>query len=95
MFSFYRRLIQLRRGSPALRAGSYRTFPAPRGIFAYVREAAGERVLVALNFLDRASRVAAPGNADVMLSTSEERAPEMRRSSFELRPNEGVAARLS
>src|SRR3989442_10290376 len=94
MFSFYRRVIRLRRGSRALRAGSYRTLPAPRGVFAYVREADGERMMIALNFLDRPSRVGAPGNASVLLSTSGERAEEKVRSSFELGPDEGLVARL-
>ncbi|MDP9251905.1 MAG: alpha-amylase family glycosyl hydrolase [Chloroflexota bacterium] len=95
MFSFYRRLIQLRRGSPALRAGSYRTHPAPRGVFAYVREAAAERVLVALNFLDRPSRVAIAGNADVVLATSDGRVGDTLRNAVELGPNEGVVSRLT
>src|SRR5206468_9024922 len=50
MFSFYRRLIRLRRGSPALRSGSYRTVASRSGIFAYVREADGDRYDVGLNF---------------------------------------------
>ncbi|MDP9280760.1 MAG: alpha-glucosidase C-terminal domain-containing protein [Chloroflexota bacterium] len=73
MLSFYRRLLRLRRASPALRVGSYRTIPAPRGVFAYVREAPGERVMIALNFVDRPSRVAIAANADVLLSTSDGR----------------------
>ncbi len=95
MFSFYRRLIQLRRGSPALRAGAYRTHRAPRGVFAYIREAAAERVLVALNFLDRPSRVAIAGNADVVLSTSDGRTGDTLRNAVELGPNEGVVSRLT
>jgi alpha-glucosidase len=94
MFSFYRRLIRLRRGSSALRAGSYRTFPAPRGVFAYVREAERKRLLIALNFLDKSQRIALPETAAVVLSTSGERAEENLRSSFELGPDEGLVARL-
>jgi alpha-glucosidase len=94
LFSFYRRLIWLRRGSPALRAGSYRTLRAPRGVFAYVREAEGERFIVALNFLDRPSRVAVTENADVVLSTSDGRAGDRLRKAIELGPNEGLIARL-
>ena len=95
MFSFYRRLIQLRRGSSALRAGSYRTHPAPRGVFAYVREGDGERVMIALNFLDRPRRISAPGNGAVVLSTSGERVEETLRGQFDLAPDEGIVARLT
>ncbi len=53
MLSFYRTLLRRRRSSPALRRGSYRAVAGgPRDVFAYVREAAGERWLVALNFGD-------------------------------------------
>jgi alpha-glucosidase len=53
MLSLYRRLIWYRRGSAALRQGSYRSLDTPEGIFAYLREAGDERLLVALNFGDR------------------------------------------
>ena len=94
MFSFYRRLIQLRRGSRALRAGKYRALPAPRGVFAYLREGEGERMVVALNFDDRPKRVAVPVSADVAISTAGERAHEKLRGSFELGRDEGLVARL-
>jgi len=95
MFSFYRRVIQLRRASPALRAGSYRTHPAPGGVFAYLREGEGERLLIALNFLDRPSRVSVPENAAVVLSTSGERVEEKLRGQFDLAADEGIVARLT
>jgi alpha-glucosidase len=94
MFSFYRRLIRLRRGSSALRAGSYRTLSAPHGVFAYVREAERKRLLIALNFLEKPQRIALPETAAVVLSTSGERAEENLRSSFELGPDEGLVAQL-
>ncbi len=51
MLSFYRALLRRRRSSPALRGGSYRALTGgPADVLAYVREAAGERWLVALNF---------------------------------------------
>jgi alpha-glucosidase len=48
--AFYRALLALRRATPALHAGTYRSVPAPPDVFAYVREHDGRRVLVALNF---------------------------------------------
>jgi alpha-glucosidase len=95
LFSFYRRVIWLRHGSPALRAGSYRSLRAPRGVFAYVREADGERLMVTLNFLDRSSRVSIAENADVVLSTSDGRTGDRLQPAVELGPNEGIVAKLS
>jgi alpha-glucosidase len=94
LFSFYRRVIWFRRGSPALRAGSYRSVRAPRGVFAYVREADGERLMVALNFLDRPSRISITEDASVVLATSDGRTGDRLRDAVELGPNEGVIARL-
>ncbi len=47
----YRRLLALRRGSAALRAGAYRPVePVPVDCFVFERTAGAERVLVAVNF---------------------------------------------
>jgi glycosidase len=47
----YRAVIALRRSSPALRAGSYRAVTAADAhVYAFLREAAGERVLAVYNF---------------------------------------------
>jgi glycosidase len=53
----YRDLLALRRASPALHAGSYRSREAPEGVLAYERRAGGEAARVALNFGDAACRV--------------------------------------
>jgi hypothetical protein len=51
VLSFYRALLRLRRASPALRRGAFRPLTAhPAPGLVYLREAAQERVLVALNF---------------------------------------------
>jgi alpha-glucosidase len=58
LFSLYRRLIAERAASPALASGSYRgldTLP-DSGVFAFVRESAGERQLVAIECSGRAGR---------------------------------------
>ncbi|RMF86791.1 MAG: DUF3459 domain-containing protein, partial [Nitrospirae bacterium] len=57
LLHLYRRLLGLRRRWRCLHAGSFRSLEAPEGIFAYERRAAGERALVALNFLDTAAEV--------------------------------------
>ena len=50
LFNLYRRLIALRRTRPALTRGAYRPQQAENDVLAFVREEAGDRVLVALNF---------------------------------------------
>jgi alpha-glucosidase len=92
LFSLYRRLSWLRRSSPALRRGSYRTIPAPSGVFAYAREADGERVLVALNFTKSSQLVSlGTGEAQVALSTDHQRDAEpVALERLELRADEGI-----
>jgi alpha-glucosidase len=93
VFSLYRRLNWLRKSSPALRRGSYRTISAPRGVFAFAREADGERVLVALNFAKTPQVVSlgGVGRAKVALSTDHTRDGDpVELTSLELGPDEGV-----
>jgi alpha-glucosidase len=92
LFSLYRRLNWLRKASPALRRGSYRTIGAPRGVFAFAREADGERVLVALNFTKSPQLVSlGTGEAKVALSTDHARdAAPLALARVELSPDEGV-----
>ncbi|TMF79083.1 MAG: DUF3459 domain-containing protein, partial [Chloroflexi bacterium] len=92
LLSLYRRLIWLRKSSPALRRGSYRTVPAPRGVFAFAREADDERVLVALNFTNAAQKVAlGTGSARLLVSTRHDReGAVVDLGRVELSPDEGV-----
>jgi alpha-glucosidase len=99
MLSLYRRLIRLRRASPALHAGGYRALDdLPESVFAYLREAGEERLLVALQFGDApvtAKIVGEDGPATLELSTD----PGRVRGRVDLRqlalgPNEAVVVRL-
>jgi alpha-glucosidase len=92
LFSLYRRLNWLRKASPALRRGSYRTIAASRGVFAFAREADGERVLVALNFTPSPQLVSlGTGDAKVALSTDHTRkGVSVDLARVELRPDEGI-----
>ena len=54
MLHLTRDLIALRRGSPDLHAGSYRTLPTTPGTWAWSR---GERMVVAANMTDGQGRV--------------------------------------
>jgi len=73
VLTLYRRLLALRRSSPALYGGSYRPLDGvPDDCFAYLREADGERKLIALNFASVEQVVSLPNlasPAEVLLST--------------------------
>jgi alpha-glucosidase len=53
----YRRLLAARRASPALSTGDLRSLPGPAGVVAYERQAAGDRRVVAVNFVPSAAVV--------------------------------------
>ena len=92
LFSLYRRLNWLRKSSPALRRGSYRTIGSPRGVFAFAREADGERVIVALNFT-KDPRVVSLGAGDATVALSTDHARDGEPTSLqrvELRPDEAL-----
>ena len=98
--ALYRRLIRLHRQSAALQDGSQTTVDAGSEVLAYVREAARERVLVALNFTSQevalagdAARVAAGGRVE--LSTGPEPRPlRATRGDVVLAADEGVVIAL-
>ena len=95
LLSFYCRLTGVRRATLALRLGSYRSLPAPRGVFAFVREADGERVIVALNFTSQERAMEMPfGGAELVLSTDQERGALAEHGRIVLSPDEGLIARV-
>jgi alpha-glucosidase len=54
LFHFYRRMLQLRKDTPALRQGMFIPLTyEPTSVFAYLRKTADQTVLVALNFSRR------------------------------------------
>jgi alpha-glucosidase len=99
LLSLYRRLLWYRKGAPALRHGDYRSLDAPDGIWAYLREAGDERLLVVLNFESRpraftpADGLAVEGKLE--LTTDPDRqAGTVSLRPLELGPDEGVLVRL-
>ncbi|MDQ3493810.1 MAG: alpha-amylase family glycosyl hydrolase [Chloroflexota bacterium] len=102
LFSLYRRLIAERAASPALASGTYRGLDMgpESGVFAYVREAAGGRSLVAIECagrsgshdLARAGRGRLPTSGLLRLSTEPHRSLEGRLdlTRLELAADEGV-----
>jgi alpha-glucosidase len=101
LFNFYRRLIALRRATPALTEGMFQplTFGA-RYLMAYLRQTKDQTVLVALNFSGRRQRLVlgAPLTAQrwrLLLSNRRETAPAITRSLLPLEPYEAAIYELA
>ena len=89
----HRRLLALRRATPALSTGSYTSVPATGDGLTYIREANGRRYLVALNLghgpLALAPDIRPSSRGRVVLSTHLDREGEGLDGEFHLRPDEG------
>jgi alpha-glucosidase len=95
LLSLYRDLIRLRRSEAALVEGSYRALPAQGDVLAYVREAGGRRLLVALNLGPEPAAVPGPEvRGTVVLGTHPTRELSRIAGSVSLAPHEGVIVRL-
>ena len=99
--AFSRALLALRARIDALQGGAQRSVDAAPGLFCFVREDGGERLLVALNFtseekpLDLREQLPA-GSATIELSTSNERAlGPVELDSLALEPDEGLVITLA
>ena len=95
LFNLYKRLIALRRTRPALNRGAYRPQQAENDVLAFVREEAGDRVLVALNFGTEEAALALPCPGTVLLSSDAGREGEEVRHSLALRPHHGAVVALA
>jgi alpha-glucosidase len=94
MLALTRRLLMLRRASPALSVGSYRALDGPAECYVYLRQAADEQIVVALNFGTGEPQVTLPwSEADVVLSTSLDREGPIGGGNVRLRPAEGLVLR--
>jgi alpha-glucosidase len=98
MLTLYRRLIDLRRGEPALEIGRIASVEAEGATLMYTRSArAGEPdFLVALNLGEREeSRAMPPGaTGTVVLSTHLDREGQPVAEAITIRANEGVVVKL-
>ncbi len=97
MLSLYRRLIGLRRASPALSLGDYAEVSAEDGVFVFERRAGGERMAVVLNFTSEPRIAALPADAvwTEVLATSGTSRPGRAEPQLALRPDAGVILRAS
>ncbi len=92
MLALTRRLLALRRATPALAHGGYRPIDeAPADCFVYLRESDGQRVLIALNFAADERVLALPslGHGAVVVSTRPERGGRISLDNFSLQGGEG------
>lgn len=93
MLTLYRRLVALRRDTPALYRGRYvYAEGAPEDCLVYRREDGEQKLLIALNFSDSPQAIAMPDaeTATIVLSTHLDRSGPAGGSMLHLRPNEGV-----
>jgi glycosidase len=91
--NMYRRLLDVRRESEALRFGSFMVHPSSSDeVLVYRRESDHETLTVALNFSD-AETVVELRAGRVVFSTVDENREEAFRDSIVLAPNEGVIVR--
>jgi alpha-glucosidase len=98
MLSFSRRLLALRRGSPALEVGSFRSVTAQGDVLAYLRRGreGEDSFLVALNLGSTPHEVSVPGEltGTVAVSTHLEREGERVEGPIRLGPDEGLVIRI-
>ena len=99
MLTLYRRLMDLRRGEPALEVGRFAGVEAEGDVMAYLRRARGGEsdFLVVLNLGPRPRVFRVPegvGPGTVVLSTHLDREGEPVARDVRLRPDEGVIIRL-
>jgi len=92
MLSLYRKLIALRRQSPALIAGNYIPSASRSDVLAYERHSGKQRFRIALNFGSREQVFGFPGRWKVLVSTALDRMGEPVAESVKLRPDEGLIA---
>ncbi len=94
--NFFRKLIDYRNASPALKIGNYRSLDlksaeVQENCFVYERKTEKEHLLVALNFSGQEQKLGLPfsGTGKIVLSTNMDRTGDVNLSDFSLRPNEG------
>ena len=98
IYGLYRRLIQTRRYSEALRRGSYHPIAADGDLLLYVRALDSERILMALNLGSEPATVSAgltECTGRILVSTSGEHEGETTDSRIRLDANEGFVVELA
>jgi alpha-glucosidase len=89
MLSLTKGLLDLRRATPALHRGSYRSLDGPTGCYLYERTDGADRIVVALNFLAEPATIDLSG--EIVLSTRLDRSGPV--DGLEIEADEGVIVR--
>jgi len=90
MLSLHRRLLAVRRTTPALLAGTWEPLDAPPGALVYDRVHGEDRVRVALNLGPTPVRIPAPGRWRVAVGTAPGRDGHLEEGAVELGGDEGL-----
>ncbi len=95
LLNFYRRLLHLRRATPALIAGEYEALAPDEDVFAFKRQTVEQTVLVALNFSDEVQTLSfTEPFGRVLFSNTDRSVTDDRRDSVELAPFEVFIAEM-
>lgn len=95
MLNLYRRLLRVRKESPALHGGSYAEHPAGDDTcLAFVRQAGDERMVVLLNLGDDARDIVLAYPGEIVVSTALDRHGETIDAQVKLRPTEGLVIKV-
>jgi len=94
MLALYRRLLALRRATPALETGGYAPVPSAGDLLAYLRQSAERRLLVVLNLGHQPQTFATETSGEVLLSTHLDREGERISGTIRLRADEGLIIEL-
>ncbi len=93
MLSLHRRLISLRRSSPALSLGDIQILKAEDGVLAYERRSGAGRMQVALNLTHEPRRLAMDGQWSRAICTTAEGEGSSVSGELALAADEGVVLR--
>ena len=99
ILTLYRRLLELRRGEPALEVGGFEPLEAEGDMLAYIRRTSRDEreFLIALNLGSQPQvlrRYTDTSEGTIELSTHLDRSDERVQGDLQLRPNEGLLIRL-
>lgn len=97
VLNLYRKLLALRRATPALNRGSYRSIGETIDeCFSFLREAGGQSYLITLNFSDNETHplTGLAGKGKICLSTGLDRSGSISLDMLSLRPHEGLIIEL-
>jgi alpha-glucosidase len=93
MLSFYRRMILIRRDTPALHSGELRILEAPGDCFFFAREVGASRAIIALNFAEAPRALEVP-RARILISSDPARACGAIAGTVRLAPLEAIVLAL-